>query len=179
MKNAFSLRATHNLTSFITLDAGADYTSIDGENPPAAGPEQLHLDLPAQLRHRNTGCSAAIHQPAGRRSKVYDANETNFVPGADYWFRIFENDYLQDEQMFRGRLTVTATLSKWLRLQLERNFSNISIKNESKELGQGFNFTGSDNASGGFYSLSHAVKKSYFLKWMGLVTKQLTKDAFR
>ncbi|MBO9153760.1 SusC/RagA family TonB-linked outer membrane protein [Chitinophaga sp. GCM10012297] len=176
MKNAFSLRATHNLTSFISLDAGADYTTLQGENPPQLGLNNFIWIFPRNYDTKYWMQRSKYTSQLGGVPKVYDANETNFVPGADYWFRIFENNYTQDEQMFRGRLTINATLTKWLRMQLEGNFSNIAIKNESKELGQGYNFTGSDNTSGGFYSLSHSLKKAYFLKWMGLVTKQLTKD---
>ncbi|WP_346319643.1 SusC/RagA family TonB-linked outer membrane protein [Chitinophaga sp. YIM B06452] len=176
LKNAFSLRATHNLTSFITLDAGADYTSIEGENPPQLGLNNFIWIFPRNYDTKYWMQRSKYTSQLGGVPKVYDENETNFVPGADYWFRIFENNYLQDEQMFRGRLTITATLNKWLRMQLEGNFNNISIKNETKELGQGYLFTGSDNTSGGLYALGHSLKRSYFLKWMGLVTKQLSKD---
>lgn len=175
-KNAFSLRATHNLTSFITLDAGADYTTLKGENPPQLGLNNFIWIFPRNYDTKYWMQRSKYTSQLGGVPKPYDAAETNFVPGADYWFRIFENNYLQDEQMFRGRLTITATLNSWLKLQLEGNFSNLAIKNETKELGQGYNFTGADNTSGGLYALEHSNKRSYFLKWMGLVTKQLSKD---
>ncbi len=175
-KNAFSLRATHNLTSFIALDAGADYTSLKGENPPALGLNNFIWIFPRNYDTKYWMQRSKYTSTLGGVPKPYDAAETNFVPGADYWFRIYENNYLQDEQMFRGRLTVTATLNSWLKLQLEGNFSNLAIKKETKELGQGYNFTGADNTSGGKYGLGHSVKNSYFFKWMGLVTKQLSKD---
>jgi iron complex outermembrane receptor protein len=175
-KNAFSLRATHNLTNFITLDAGADYTSLEGENPPALGLNNYIWIFPRNYDTKYWKQRSKYTSNLGGVPKPYDAAETNFVPGADYWFRIYENNYLQDEQMFRGRLTVTATLNSWLKLQLEGNFSNLAIKNETKELGQGYNFTGADNTSGGKYGLGHSSKNAYFLKWMGLVTKQLSKD---
>ncbi len=175
-KNAFSLRATHNLTSFISLDAGADYTSLKGENPPQLGLNNYIWIFPRNYDTKYWMQRSKYTSTLGGVPKVYDPNETNFVPGADYWFRIFENDYLQDEQMFRGRLTINATLTNWLRLQLEGNFSNIAIKNETKELGQGYEFKGDDNLNGGKYGLGHSQKRAWFMKWMGIVTKQLTKD---
>lgn len=175
-KNAFSLRATHNLTSFISLDAGADYTSLNGENPPALGLNNFIWIFPRNYDTKYWKQRAKYTSSLGGVPKVYDPAETNFVPGADYWFRIYENNYLQDEQMFRGRLTINATVNSWLKLQLEGNFSNLGIKNETKELGQGYNFTGADNTSGGKYGLGHSNKQAYFFKWMGLVTKQLSKD---
>ncbi|SIN67891.1 SusC/RagA family TonB-linked outer membrane protein [Chitinophaga niabensis] len=175
-KNAFSLRATHNLTSFLTFDAGADYTSIKGENPPQLGLNNFIWIFPRNYDTKYWKQRSKYTSSLGGVPKVTDPAETNVVPGADYWFRIFENSYIQEEQMFRGRLTITATLTDWLKLQLEGNLSTLSIRNEAKELGQGYNFTGSDNTSGGFYSLEHSNKRSYFLKWMALVSKQLTKD---
>lgn len=175
-KNAFSLRATHNLTSFISLDAGADYTSIKGENPPQLGLNNFIWIFPRNYDTKYWMQRSKYTSALGGVPKVYDAAETNFVPGADYWFRIFENDYLQDEQMFRGRLTITATITDWLKLQAEGNFNNLAVKNETKELGQGYNFTGADNTSGGKYGLGHSNKFSYFMKWMALVNKQITKD---
>ncbi|WP_341838994.1 SusC/RagA family TonB-linked outer membrane protein [Chitinophaga caseinilytica] len=175
-KNAFTLRATHNLTSFISLDAGADYTNIQAENPPQLGLNNFIWIFPRNYDTKYWMQRSKYTSSLGGVPKVYDPNETNFVPGADYWFRIFENNYLQDEQMFRGRLAINATITNWLRLQLEGNFSNISIKNESKELGQGFDFKGEDNTSGGKYGLGLTQKRAWFMKWMGVVTKQLTKD---
>lgn len=175
-KNAFTLRATHNLTSFITLDAGADYTSLKGENPPQLGLNNYIWIFPRNYDTKYWMQRSKYTSTLGGVPKVYDPNETNFVPGADYWFRIFENDYLQDEQMFRGRLAVNAKLTSWLNLQLEGNFSNIAIKNETKELGQGFDFKGEDNTSGGKYGLGHSQKRAWFMKWMGVVNKQLSKD---
>lgn len=175
-KNAFSLRATHNLTSFLTIDAGADYTSIDGENPPQLGLNNFIWIFPRNYDTKYWMQRSKYTSSLGGVPKVFDPNENNFVPGADYWFRIFENNYLQDEQMFRGRLTVTATLTDWLKLQLEGNVSNLNVRNETKELGQGFDFTGTDNTSGGKYGLGHSLKNSYFMKWIALVNKQITKD---
>ncbi len=176
-KNAFSLRATHNLTSFITLDAGADYTSLKGENPPQLGLNNYIWIFPRNYDTKYWKQRSKYTSTLGGVPKVYDPAETNVVPGADYWFRIFENNYLQNEQMFRGRLTINANVTNWLKLQLEGNLSNLSIQNETKELGQGYNFTGSnDNTAGGKYGLGHSNKRSYFLKWMAIVNKPITKD---
>ncbi|WP_173002930.1 SusC/RagA family TonB-linked outer membrane protein [Chitinophaga sp. SYP-B3965] len=175
-KNSFSMRATHNVTSFLTLDAGADYTSTKGENPPQLGLNNFIWIFPRNYDTKYWKQRGKYTSALGGVPKVTDPAETNVVPGADYWFRIYENNYLQDEQMFRGRLTVTATITDWLKLQAEGNFNTLAVKNEAKELGQGYNFTGSDNTSGGFYSLELSNKKSYFLKWMAIVNKQITKD---
>lgn len=175
-KNSFSLRATHNLTSFLTFDAGADYTSTVGENPPQLGLNNFIWIFPRNYDTKYWKQRGKYTSSLGGVPKVTDPAETNVVPGADYWFRIYENNYTQEEQMFRGRLTVTATITDWLKLQMEGNFSTLAVRNDAKELGQGYNFTGSDNASGGFYSLEHSNKRSYFMKWMALVSKQLTKD---
>ncbi|QRR00423.1 SusC/RagA family TonB-linked outer membrane protein [Dyadobacter sandarakinus] len=169
-KNAFNLRATQNLNKFLVADVTADYTTTEGANPP-----QLNLNNYIWTFPRNYDTKYWMRRENyigynGGLRNVSDVNEPNRVPGADYWFNIFENDYLQKEQMVRGRLALTATVTDWLKLQIEGNFNNLYTRNESKELGTGTNFTG------GRYGLGHSTKETSFMKWLAIFNRQLTKD---
>jgi iron complex outermembrane receptor protein len=175
-KNAFSLRSTYKINDAISVDAGVDYSALRGENPPNLGLNNYIWIFPRNYDTKYWMQQAKYTSSLGGVPKVYDAAETNFVPGADYWFRLFENNYYQNEQMVRGRLTINAKLKDWVSVQAEGNFINLNTKNESKELGQGYNFTGSDNTSGGRYQLIQKSKQSYFLKMMALFNKEIAKD---
>src|SRR3546814_7886821 len=86
--------------------------------------------------------------------------ETNKAPETRFWFNLFENNYYQREQMLRSRIALTTRLADWSNLILEGNLNNLYTKTETKELGQGQEFTG------GLYALRHRVKENYFLKAM-------------
>ena len=176
LKNTFSLRSTYKLTEGIQVDAGADYTSNSGENPPNPGLNNYIWVFPRNYDTRYWMQRSKYISSLGGVPKPYDAGETNFVPGADYWFSVFENNYYQNEQLFRGRLSVNAKLKDWISLQAEGNFSGLYTKNETEELGTGYNFMGTDNLSGGRYQLIHSNKQSYFLKAMAAFKTAITKD---
>ncbi|WP_353128244.1 SusC/RagA family TonB-linked outer membrane protein [Parapedobacter pyrenivorans] len=179
-KHAFSLRATHELNDWISLDGGTDYTSFKGLNPPRLGgldafasynygklftwmmPRNYDTNYWMQREHYTSSFGGAPNRG--------DLEETNRAPESRFWFNLFENEYLQREQMIRGRLAVTASLADWSKLILEGNFNNIYTKTEEKELGQGRGFTG------GLYSLGNEVKESYFLKGMLTVDRSLSSD---
>ncbi|HYH57145.1 MAG TPA: hypothetical protein VD772_11060, partial [Anseongella sp.] len=96
--------------------------------------------------------------------------ETNKAPESRFWFNLFENNYLQREQMIRGRAAITARLTDWSNLILEGSLNNNYTKSESRELGQQRNF------AGGLYSLGHQVKENYFLKGMLTAQRPITPD---
>lgn len=179
-KHAFSLRATHELNERISLDGSADYTSFRGLNPPRLGGLDAFASynygklftwmMPRNYDTRYWMQREHYTSTLGGAPDRGNPEETNQAPESRFWFNLFENQYLQREQMIRGRLAVTASLTDWSKLILEGNFNNTYTKTEEKELGQGQNFTG------GLYSLGNEVKESYFLKGMLTVDRTLAPD---
>ena len=106
----------------------------------------------------------------GGAPDLNNPDEPNKAPESRFWFNLFENKYLQREQLLRGRITVTANLNSWSKLVLEGNINNVYIKRENKELGESKNFTG------GLYGLGFENKRSKFLKAMLMLNKELKKD---
>ncbi|GAA4442803.1 SusC/RagA family TonB-linked outer membrane protein [Pontibacter saemangeumensis] len=186
LKNGFSARATHIFNNIFSIDIGGDYTATEAKNPPnlssqdafASGnfgkaytwifPRNYDTDYWRQ-RERYIGAFGGVPRPL-------DPNEPNKVPGADFWFGLYENDYVQKEQMMRGRIALTADVTNWMKVVLEGNVNNIYKNNEARELGQGYNFTGQSNRDGGYYSLAQTAKNTSFLKWMTMFTKDLGSD---
>lgn len=179
-KDAFDIRATHKLTKSITVDAGASYSNFDGKNPPRLG----GLDAFASY---NFGKLFTWMLPRNYDTKYWmqpdkytsifggapdpsDPNEPNKVPEARFWFNMFNDNYLQREQMLRGRITVTADLTSWAKFIVEGNINNVYTKSEQKQLGEQKNF------AGGLYSLGYEYRRSKFLKAMLMMNKELNSD---
>jgi len=180
LKNGFSLRVTHTLNSFLSADVSADYTSFEGKNPPRLGGLDAFASynfgkLFTWLLPRNYDTKYWMQKDKytsqfGGVPDLNNPNETNMVPESRFWFNLFENNYIQREQMVRGRIALTATLTSWAKLQLEGNINNVYTKNENKELGQLADF------KGGLYGLGHTSKESYFMKWMLMMNKTINRD---
>ncbi|HRP56927.1 SusC/RagA family TonB-linked outer membrane protein, partial [Agriterribacter sp.] len=179
-KNAFDLRVTHKFTKFLEVDMTAAYTDFNGKNPPRLG----GLDAFASY---NFGKLYSWMMPRNYDTKYWsqrehytsqfggvpnpgNSAETNLAPETRFWFSLYENNYFQKEQLLRGRVAFTVTLTDWAKLILEGNINNIYTRSESKELGQGQNFTG------GLYSLGFQTKESNMQKWMLMMNKDINPD---
>ena len=179
-KDAFDLRATQQISKSISIDAGAAYSSFDGQNPPRLGgldafasynfgklftwelPRNYNTDYWKQ-KDKYTSIYGGTPDPS-------DPNEPNKAPESRFWFNLYNNKYLQKEQLLRGRLAITANLNSWSKLVLEGNLNNVYIKRENKELGEGKNYLG------GLYGLGYENKTSKFLKAMLMMNKDLKND---
>ena len=179
-KDAFDFRATHQLTKNIVIDAGVAYSDFDGRNPPRLGGLDAFASynfgklftwvLPRNYDTRYWQRKENYTSILGGAPNLNDADEPNKAPESRFWFNLYENTYLQKEQLLRGRISVTATLSSWAKLVMEGNINNIYIKRENKELGEGKGF------SGGLYGLGFENKKSKFLKAMLMMNKDINSD---
>ncbi|WPP51464.1 SusC/RagA family TonB-linked outer membrane protein [Catalinimonas niigatensis] len=174
-KNGFNLRATHELTSFLQADASMDYTTFEGKNPPRLGGLDAFASynfgkLYSWILPRNYDTEYWMKREnytssLGGAPNPADPDETNKAPESRFWFSLFENNYLQNEESLRGRLALTATLTDWAKVIVEGNFYNNYVKQENQELGQGRDFTG------GMYGLGHSTRKSNFMKAIVMVNK--------
>jgi iron complex outermembrane receptor protein len=179
-KDAFDVRATHQLTKSILIDAGVSYSNFLGENPPRLGGLDAFASynfgkLFTWMLPRNYDTKYWMRKEKytsifGGAPDLNDPNEPNKAPESRFWFALFENKYLQREQLLRGRITVTANLTSWAKLVLEGNMNNVYIKRENKELGEGKNF------AGGLYGLGFDNNQSKFLKGLVMVNRELTSD---
>lgn len=179
-KDAFDLRATHQLTKSISIDAGASYSNFDGQNPPRLGGLDAFASynfgkLFTWMLPRNYDTKYWMQKDKytsifGGAPDLNDPDEPNKAPESRFWFSLFENKYLQKEQLFRGRVTINVNLNSWAKLLLEGNINNINIKKENKELGELKKF------EGGLYGLGFENKRSKFLKAMVMLNKDVNPD---
>lgn len=179
-KDAFDIRATHQLTKSINVDAGVAYSNFNGQNPPRLGGldafgsynfgHMFSWVLPRNYDTKYWMQPDKYTSIFGGAPELNDPNEPNKAPESRFWFNLYNSKYLQNEELLRGRITVNATLTSWAKLVLEGNISNVYIKRENKELGEGKNF------SGGSYALGFENKKSKFLKALLMLNKDITSD---
>ena len=179
-KNAFDLRVTHEFDKRISVDASVAYSDFNGKNPPRLG--GLDAFGSFNLGHMYTWVLPRNYDTKywmqkdkytsilGGVPDPYNPNEPNKVPEARYWFSLLNDNYVQNEQLVRGRVAVTAKLTDWAKLVLEGNFNNIYTKTETTELGQGINF------AGGSYGLGFNNKQSNLLKAMLMMNKDISED---
>lgn len=179
-KDAFDVRATHQLTRFISIDAGAAYSSFDGQNPPRLGGLDAFASynfgkLFTWMLPRNYDTKYWMRKDKytsilGGAPNLNDPEEPNQAPESRFWFALFENKYLQKEQLFRGRVTINVNINSWAKLSLEGNINNVDIKRENKELGELKNF------KGGLYGVGFEAKRSKFLKAILMMNKDINPD---
>ena len=179
-KNAFDVRATHQLTKTITIDASAAYSNFAGENPPRLGGLDAFASynfgklftwmLPRNYDTKYWRRKENYTSILGGAPQLNDPNEPNKAPESRFWFNLYENKYLQNEQLLRGRINVTANLTSWAKLIVEGNINNVYIKKENKELGELQNF------AGGLYGIGFEQKKSNFMKAMLMMNKDFNDD---
>jgi iron complex outermembrane receptor protein len=179
-KDAFDLRATQQLTKWLNIDAGVAYSNFRGQNPPRLGGLDAFASynfgkLFTWVLPRNYDTKYWM-QPEhytsifGGAPDLNDPNEPNKAPESRFWFALFNNKYLQKEELVRGRIAINADLTSWAKLTLEGNINNIYIKRENKELGEGKNY------SGGLYGLGFENKQSHFLKALLMMNKEINSD---
>lgn len=179
-KDAFDIRATHQLTKGISIDAGVAYSLFDGQNPPRLGGLDAFASynfgklftwmLPRNYDTKYWMQKDKYTSVLGGTPQLNDPDEPNKAPESRFWFNLFENKYLSKEQLTRGRIAITAKLTPWANLVLEGNINNIDIKSEDKELGEQKNF------AGGSYALGFEQKRSKFLKAIVMMNRELTPD---
>ena len=179
-KDAFDVRATHQITKFLHIDVGVAYSDFFGQNPPRLGGlDAFGSDnygklfawvLPRNYDTKYWNRPEKYISSFGGTPDPTNPGETVLAPEVRFWFQKAENKYTQREQLLRGRVTVTADLASWAKLVVEGNINNINVKNETKELGQGINF------AGGAYALGVDQRNSKFLKAMLMMNKEINKD---
>ena len=131
-KNGFNLRATHQIAKFLSTDISVDYTQTKIRNP-------QNLSQDDAFSGNNFGKAFTwviprnydtkywmqrekyISQVYGGMPNMSDPTEPNHAINPDLWFYLFENNYTQDEQMLRARVSLTATITKWARFVVETN----------------------------------------------------------
>lgn len=170
IKNAYFIRATHQYSKYLQVDASFSYNRSFGQNPVPQGGNESPL------------FSFIYGTPRSFDATYWKSNYLDPVKGgmkqdnadpygmASTYFNIFQNTRTQNENNYIGRLELKSQLTDWLNLMVSGNFNNYDFLNESKILGQNPGFTG------GGYSILEGRKEQYTTKFLLNANFRLTEN---
>lgn len=183
MKNGFNIRATHELTKWLSADVSIDYTETDNTNPQNlsnddsfAGNNLGHAFtwvLPRNYDTKYWNQPSKYISTFGGTPNANNPLETNKIFVPELWFNLNENKVTQKDRSIRGRFALTAKLCKFSNLIVEGNLNNIYGEYENKALGTGPGF------DGGSYTLNDSRRESNFMKWMLTFNDIKLSDSFK
>ncbi|ALR30879.1 SusC/RagA family TonB-linked outer membrane protein [Chryseobacterium sp. IHB B 17019] len=167
-KNTYFLRATHEFSKYLQLDASFNYTRSYGANPVPQGGNSSPL------------FSFVYGTPRSFDAVYWSQNYLDPVNGgikqdnddpygmAGQYFDLFQNTRTQKENNNIGRLEAKSQITDWLSLTVGGNFNNYNFINESKILGSDPGF------KGGGYSILEGRKEQNTLKFLANAIFKLT-----
>lgn len=159
-RNAYYLRATHEFSKYLQVDASLNYNRSFGQNPVPQGGN----DSP--LFSYIYGVPRSFDAAYWRDNYLDPVNGGIKRDGADpydmasKYFNLFQNTRTQKENNYIGRLELKSQLTDWLNLTVSGNFNNYNFVNESKILGDNPGF------AGGGYSILEGTKEQYNVKFL-------------
>lgn len=167
IKNTFFLRATHKLSSKISVDANVNYALTKGLNPIRQGGNSnplfalvyfnpRHLDIDYWKNHYT--------DPAGGQLNADD----DWYSTADPFFSINNDNAEQTTENLRAGLDINSALTPWLNLLVRGNI-NSTVNNGTTE-----NFGRDPGFTGGYYSLSQSNAKNVRFQTLLTGNRQLT-----
>ena len=183
-RNGFNLRATHELTKWLSADVSADYNTVDNTNP-------QNLIRTDGFAADNWGLAYTFIFPRNYDTKYWSQKskytselfggapvasnplETNKIMTPEFWFNMNNTVANEQNRNIRGRFSLNAKLTSWANFIVEGNINNNYSKYENKQLGLGPNFTG------GSYTLNQGRKENNFAKWMLTVNNIKLSKAFK
>jgi len=170
----FLAKASHKISKKVLLEASANFGKSNPKNPQpnvgeffADGTFVREYD-PSYYRHKYAGDS---HN--GLADTNYDDRYGN-VPGAKFWWDIYNNSMEQEEISFRPSLTLTVDILDWLKFKTEGNYNLYYTDREEKNPNYGY--ARSYEGGEGLYAMTKTKKRQTNLNANLLWDKPLNSD---
>ena len=145
---SFLAKASHKLTNNVEIEAGISFAN---SNPKQGGNTNFgenfidgNWDRMYDSRYWRTRYKGAH---GGLASTAY-GDEWGLAPGRGVWWAVYENEYTQKETSVRPSMKLTWDFLDWLKFTAEGNYNYYYKRNESKELGSGYQNEGGGYAMG-------------------------------
>ena len=97
-------------------------------------------------------------------------DEWGYVIGRGTWWSIWENDYRQNETVFRPNLKLTVQFTPWLKWVTEGSYNYYNVKAETKNPGSGY------KNEGGYYGTKQSRKEQINANTNLMVDYQINED---
>ena len=164
---SFLAKASHKITDKVELEAGISFANSNPKQGGATNFGEYFIDGTFD-RMYDTRLQRSRYKGAhgGLASPSY-GDEYGLDPGKSVWWSLYENEYSQKETSVRPSLKVTADILDWLKFTAEGNYNYYYKRNESKELGSGY------QNEGGYYAMGQYQKEQTNLNAAFSWNKQL------
>ncbi len=163
---ALLAKASHDITSKVTLTASVAFANSLPKNPPQNVGE-LFFDGTYQRAYNTNYFRDKYKGEHGGMANTAYGDAYGNIPGKELWWSIYENTYQQKETSVRPTLTLDIDILEWLSFRAEGNYNYYYRRNESKELGTGY------ANDGGYYLMSLYSKEQTNFNANFLVNQQV------
>ncbi|TVR16793.1 MAG: SusC/RagA family TonB-linked outer membrane protein [Balneolaceae bacterium] len=165
-------RVTHQLNDYIRADVGISYSYTEAMNPPNPGFQHAFVTSPFFRNYDVAKWSGQYQADHGGVHSAAHGDPLASVPGLGMFFSLNENTSQRTEESLRLTPRVSVNVTDWFNIDLSGYINNYYIKEETKNLGQGF-----ANA-GGRYDLGHRrmeeLDGKIFLNFLGPLTEDIS-----
>lgn len=172
-RDAVDFRGSQKIGKLFTIDAGVNYTVSNILNPINQG-------------GNNSPLFALIYgNPRNYDTKYWKNNYLDKVNGgalrgdddpyglSSLWFNLNTQKNRQRENNLRGNVDITANITPWLSALVRGTINQVNINSETKNIGSGVNFSGSD----GLYALGQSEQRSTRLQFLLNASRKIN-DSF-
>jgi TonB-linked outer membrane protein, SusC/RagA family len=154
-RNSLLFTGTYNLSKWLKAEASINHVMSKPENP-ANDLAEAFLDGnfenwydPQKWNKRSIWQASHGGVPSASYGDKYA-----YVPNSSLWFNYNMNSNVQEEQVIRPIVRLTADLAPWISVTAEGNLNYYTVSSEVKQWGQGY------ANEGGYYSIGHSVDRS-------------------
>ena len=145
---SFLAKASHKLHDKVELEAGISFAN---SNPKQGGDTNFgerFIDGTWSRMYDSRYWRSRYKGAHGGLANSAYGDEYGNAPGRSIWWSVYENEYTQKETTVRPSLKLTADILDWLKFTAEGNYNYYYKRNESKELGNGYQNEGGKYAIG-------------------------------
>ena len=161
------LKASHDLTDFLTIHGSMTYTHSNPQNPPENFGSQFTAYSFNRMYNTKKYNKEEVWQAdhGGTPSNAY-GDEYADVPGNSFWFNMYKDFTERRENTYRPIVRVTADATDWLSFTAEGNMNIFNETRETKNLGSDY------QNEGGSYYLRHGHNQRMTGKLTGQVNRE-------
>lgn len=154
-RNSLLFSGSYNLAKWLKAEASINHVMSKPENPANDLAESFLDGNFENWYDPKKWNQQSVYQAAhgGVPSSSY-GDKYAYVPNSSLWFSYNMNSNIQQEQVIRPIVRLTADLAPWASVTAEANMNYYTVSSEVKQLGQGY------ANEGGYYSLGHNVDRS-------------------
>ena len=166
-RNSFLFTGSYKLSKWLRAEASLSNTMSQPKNPSNDLSEYfLDGNLENWYDTKKWNKRYIYQAPhGGEPSSAYGDKYAN-VPLNDLWFRYNLNSNVQNEQVNRAIVKVTADIEPWISLTAEGNLNSYTVSSEVKQMGTGY------AGEGGYYSIGHTMDLSRTAKLTANMNKK-------